>query len=164
MMTLISWRYLTADILRSVLHYDADSGLFTRLTGRYKGKIAGSVGGAGYIQITVCGIKENGHRLAWLYMTGEWPTHGLDHRNLIKTDNRWENLRPATKQQNNYNRGLTVKNKSGYKGVSRCGNRWRAQCRVNGINYSIGYFLDPASASSAYQDFARMHHGEFFRA
>lgn len=159
---------LTAQRLRELLHYDPETGVFTwrkfRAWNAVKGQALTSLNKDGYLHANIFGVPTPLHRLAWLYVTGEWSEHDLDHKNLIKTDNRWVNIRPATKSQNNKNVGLTVRNKSGYKGVSRCGTRWRAQCRVDGKNHAIGYFANPEDASLAYQKFASQNHGEFFRA
>lgn len=62
--------------------------------------------GNGYIVIKIDGNRHYGHRLAFLYMTGEWSKHLVDHKPPgMKSDNRWENIREATYTQNAYNRG-----------------------------------------------------------
>jgi hypothetical protein len=84
--------------------YDPDTGLFTRLvtTGSRSqaGEIAGSKDSQGYWQISINHRVHRAHRLAWLYMMGEWPDAEIDHRDLNRSNNRWSNLRPATRAQN----------------------------------------------------------------
>lgn len=92
---------LTAERLREVLEYDPAIGVFRWLIkpcGQISiGDIAGCRHGEGYVQIRVIGRIYLAHRLAWLYMTGEWPISLIDHRNLDRSDNRWSNLREAKK-------------------------------------------------------------------
>ena len=101
----ITVKHLTADYLRSILHYDPLTGIFTwkvATRGHRAGMTAGSVTGNGYVYITIDGVQYAAGRLAYLYMQGQHvePHLEIDHRNNIKTDNRWENLRPLTHQQN----------------------------------------------------------------
>lgn len=57
------------------------------------------------------------HRVAFVLMTGDWPTHELDHINGDRLDNRWCNLRKVTRGQNSRNKGPHGKT-SDYIGVS----------------------------------------------
>ena len=112
---------LTADRLRELLNYDPDTGVFTyRVTRapRFRpGDMAGHVDVHGYRVIGLDLRIYKAHRLAGLYMTGEWPKHEVDHKNLDKADNRWVNLRPATHGQNRQNIGALKNNWTGCKGV-----------------------------------------------
>ena len=127
--------------------------------------MAGSLYPNGYIYIGIKRVQILAHHLAWLMMCGEWPDHAIDHRNNIKTDNRWENLRPATKHQNGCNRGRQKNNTSGFKGVTRVpnGQKWKAQIHVMGRNYNLGHFSSPAEAAVAYAKAASKFHGEYAR-
>src|SRR5215475_5659246 len=155
---------LTLQRLREVLSYDPETGLLTWLqkTGRKSaGSVAGSLDNNGYVVIRIDRRIYKSHRLAWLLMTGEWPKHTIDHINNAPADNRWENLREATYSQNNANRGLTTRNKSGLKGVS-----WHSQnnCWVaHFLNRYIGSFNSPEDAHAAYCEVAQKHFGEFFK-
>ena len=137
---------LTAEYLRSVLHYDQESGVFTWKvsTGpRVKaGYIAGSVNGGGYQQITVQSRPYQAHRLAWLYIRGSWPTDQIDHINRIRTDNRIENLRDVSHKQNGQNRSKSSTNTSGHPGVSwnKQRSKWRAEIKHNQKHIHLGYF------------------------
>ena len=161
---------ITAEHLRSILNYDPDTGVFTwrQKTGPTAkiGAVAGGVNKRGYWYIRVGGSKQLAHRLAWLYMVGEWPTTDIDHLNLNKTDNRWDNLRAATDAQNKANSALYSNNLSGFKGVSRrpCGYKWRARIQVNKTLKNLGDFSSPELAHAAYLKAAEEFFGEFARA
>lgn len=103
---------ITQEKLKSLLKYEID-GTFTNLTNRgAKAKIGqktGSKHAAGYIQISLEGKRYLAHRLVWLYHTGTWPKNQLDHINCKKDDNRIENLRDVTPQQNHFNKPFYVK-------------------------------------------------------
>ncbi|MBD2076289.1 HNH endonuclease [Phormidium sp. FACHB-592] len=87
----------------------------------------------------------------------------IDHRNRIKLDNRFENLRLATQQQNRVNRGPSILNKSGYKGVDYDpkAQAWRAQITVNGKKTGLGGYATPEEAAQVYNDAAFQAFGEF---
>lgn len=105
-------------------------------------------------------------RLAWFYMTGNWPTSLIDHINTDHTDDRWGNLREATYKQNCGNTSRHCDNKSGYKGVVWCKftKKWRGQINNRGKNIILGYSDDPAKAHEFYLDAARKYFGEYARA
>lgn len=92
----------------------------------------------------------------------------VDHVNGNGLDNRRENLRICSQQQNLRNRKIHKNNRSGFKGVyydSGCTRRpWRAEIRANGKKIGLGYFVDPEEAHKAYLDASAKLHGEFARA
>jgi hypothetical protein len=100
------------------------------------------------------------HRLAWLYMTGAWPSDQIDHENRIKDDNRWDNLRPANNSRNQANRGLRPHNKSGVTGVCAQGDGWLAECSVDGRRWRK-WFKTKGEAVAARQLAVQRLHGEF---
>jgi hypothetical protein len=89
----------------------------------------------------------------------------VDHENKDTLDNRKYNLRPATNSQNLMNRGITRKNKSGFKGVYWAPKRslWIAHARVNGKSYHLGEFKTVEGAACAFDLFAILNHKEFAR-
>lgn len=91
---------------------------------------------------------------------------GVDHKNRNKLDNRRQNLRPATQQQNLCNRETPKSNRSGYKGVSEASNgkkglKWRADIRSKGLLRCLGYFKTRQAAAAVYNKAAKKLHGEF---
>jgi hypothetical protein len=143
---------LNQDKLKSILTYDPDTGIFTRDSI----PIGLGVKVARCIRIQICGEKYAAHRLAWLYMTGAWPTDMIDHINGNARDNRWCNLREATAQENLRNQGLRPCNKLGLKGVSlHKHGKYRAAIKVNKKQISLGYYKCPAAAHFAYVVAAR---------
>lgn len=110
-----------ADRLKELVHYDPDTGVFLwredKTNGIKAGDEAGGYTGRGYRTIRIDRELCFSHRLAFLYMTGELPTDGVDHINGVKDDNRWENLRHACQKVNNKNTKQRKDNKSGVTGV-----------------------------------------------
>src|SRR5690606_16380357 len=100
---------------------------------------------------------------AWLYMTGEWPTFIVDHENRQRADNRWENLRPATDQENARNAKLSKRNTSGIKGVMwyRRHSKWVASIRVDRKLLHLGYFPTIEEAAIARRAAELQYFGEF---
>ena len=157
---------LDAELLRSLLDYDPLTGLFTWRSNRSNvkgGTIAGCFDASGYWQITVLNRSRKAHRLAHLYMTGNWPTLHIDHINQVRHDNRWENLRVANDAQNNANRPVRRDSVSGIKGVIWIAKkrRWRAHIRHGGRSRHLGYFLTANLAREFWCLASDLLHGEF---
>lgn len=105
------------------------------------------------------------HRLAWFYQTGGWPKDEIDHKNGIPSDNRWKNLREATRSNQLHNTRMRSDNTSGYKGVcwAKKEGRWLASITLHGKSKFIGYYETPKKAHAAYCAAAKRLHGEFAR-
>lgn len=160
---------LTADQARELLTYDPETGSFfwrVRRGHRFApGDLAGTVLANGYVHIGVRRRYYKAHRLAWLMMTGNWPADLIDHVNCVRTDNRWSNLREATRSQNAANARLAHHNSTGFKGVSfhKKHQRWQANIRADGKYRYLGLFDSPEAAHAAYSRAANQHFGEFAR-
>jgi hypothetical protein len=104
-------------------------------------------------------------RLAWFYMTGEWPSKKIDHKNGKRADDRWDNLRLATDSQNAANAKKSVSNNSGYKGVhqNKAYGRFYAQITTGGRQIFLGSRKTAEEAHALYVEAAKKYHGEFVR-
>lgn len=106
-------------------------------------------------------------KVAWFYMTGVLPDHDVDHRDTDSLNDRWENLRAATRSQQQANTRCYKSNKFGLKGVHRLeGARekpFRAMIQKDKRRISLGYFETEAQAFAAYTAAAQQLHGEFAR-
>jgi hypothetical protein len=132
---------------------------------RFADEIAGSDQANGYHYVNFNGKLRLAHRIAWFYMTGDWPVGQIDHINGIRSDNRWLNLRVVTQTQNSANQGLRSTNSSGVKGVSwsKAKNLWLATIVVNGKSIFLGYHKTLDEAASARAAANEKYHGEHNR-
>ena len=150
--------------LKRHLHYDPETGIFTRKISncnRVKvGDIAGTKHKGGYLAVTINYETHLAHRLAWLYMTGFWPKNHIDHDNHIRNDNRWINLCDVTQQENNKNISLRKRNVSGCAGVTpnKEKNKWECKISLNGKSVFLGYFKSLDLAISTKKE-ANIKHG-----
>lgn len=136
---------MEANELREILDYNPETGIFKWkiCTGSaYPGKEAGCLSDDGYVRIRVHKVLYLASRLAWLYMTGDWPTDQIDHINLVKNDNRWTNLREATASQNTIHRRIQSNNSNGIDDVHYCNTtrNWIAGIWVEGVVYYLDSF------------------------
>lgn len=150
--------------LRQVLEYNPATGIFTwkadRKNAMRVGTIAGTLDAGGRRRITHESRQYYAAWIAWAFMTGEWPVATVDHRNRVRGDDRWDNLRTATRHQN-------VGNSSRYtgkdlpKGVSRARDRYVARIRKGKVPHHLGTFDTIAEAAAAYMVAAKEYWGEF---
>lgn len=146
---------LTQETLRSLFDYDPLTGNLINKTYRCGRSVVGSVVGTitrdGYIEARIDGSIYRVHRLVWVHQKGQILTQCIDHINGKRSDNRIENLRLATRKENNENVKLRADNKSGHRGVHwyEQTNRWRAYVRHHGKPVSVGYFLKLGDAVCA---------------
>lgn len=136
--------------------YDPITGLFLR---QFRCKTTG------YFYVSINKQTLQAHRVAWAVMTGAWPVSRLDHINGDRADNRWGNLRECTNTQNMQNSHVTIKSKSGIKGVHWCKERekWGAWICVNKKRIGLGRFDRIEDAAAAYKAAAEKHFGAFAR-
>lgn len=161
---------LSYEYVRSLLDYYNDSGIFVwrMKRGRVrKGQVAGSIDREGYVIITIDSVSYRAHRLAHLLMTGRWPEYEMDHKNIDdpknRSNNSWQNIRPATIAQNMGNQTKQKRNTSGYKGVcwDKNKNKWLASIRINNRNVFLGRYDTKKEAALAYDRAALEYFGEF---
>ena len=144
--------------VRKYISYDQVTGEFRWLSGTSKrgrrpGAIAGAVDSQGYRRINIDRQKYAAHRLAWLLVTGDWPNGEIDHVNGIRSDNRIQNLREASRITNLQNlKRANSRSSTGLLGVVRKegGHRFGARIRVNTKQKWLGSFATPDEAHAAY--------------
>jgi hypothetical protein len=120
------------------------------------GKIAGSTH-KGRKQIYLNCKKYWAYRLVWMYHHGNFPKF-IDHIDCDETNNRIENLRECTKQENLRNRGKPINNSSGVKGVSwsKAAKKWEARC-----GKYLGVYDTKEEAIKIVQEYRERVHGDF---
>lgn len=116
------------------------------------GGLAGRQNGNGYTRISIDGVSYYAHRLAWLWVHGEWPEHEIDHTNGLRSDNRVTNLRAAEHNENMQNQPLRSTNTSGRHGVSwsKLHGKWAAYIMTRGRKRHLGLFDDVDEAGRAH--------------
>lgn len=159
---------LTVDRLKQVAKYHPTTGVFVRRTyggGVKPGERMGSVDVNGYVIISIDDKTHKAHRLAWLYMYGEWPSKDIDHRDNCGDHNWIDNLRVATVSENKANSKVYKNNTSGFKGVRyyRWNGKWLARIGAGKKRIHLGYFSTREEAAEAYAIAAEKYHGEFAR-
>ena len=107
-----------------------------------------------YSKVRVNGKRYKVHRLIWMIMTGEDPGEMfVDHINQDKQDNRWCNLRLATKVQN----GVNVSRQTNH--LTPWG--YLVRCSDAGKRVYVGTFKTQEEAQAAYSERLKLLHGEF---
>lgn len=160
---------ISQEELKKLFDYDPVTGVLSRLvrTGQNckLGPVSVVPNSNGYILVRLGGRKQPVHRVAWAWTTGEWSGTDIDHRDLDKANNRWSNLRKATRSQNQANCALPSNNTSGKKGVCYDAKRMKfsAQIRVDDRLIFLGRFGEFKKASVAYDAAAKKFFGEFAR-
>jgi hypothetical protein len=128
----------------------------------YNGKKAGHVHKTGYWRIKLNKENYQAHRIIFAMHHGFMPEF-IDHIDGNRSNNKIENLRQATKQQNNWNRAIQKNNSSGIKGISwreDC-KKWIACCRVNYKLVYLGLFNEIEEAKKVLSEFRSKNHGNF---
>jgi hypothetical protein len=164
---------LTAQVLRELIAYDPVTGLLEwrprerkwfktqsycdRWNNRYAGQPAFCTPcSTGYLRGRLFDTEYLTHRVAWLYMTGNWPKE-VDHINHIKSDNRWENLRNVSLLENRRNQSLQSRNTSGVTGVTRSRSKWQAMIMTSEGRVYLGRFEKKEDAVAARKQAEKEH-------
>jgi HNH endonuclease/AP2 domain len=170
------------ELLRKLLRYEPETGylywrprpaemfasdfLYRMWTAKYANKRTFAwVNHDGYKAGAIYGQNLLAHRVIWAMQTGAWPADQIDHINCERDDNRWVNLRAATREENQRNTRGKRGSSSLYLGVcwSACGKRWVAQINAEGKKKHLGRFHSEVEAAKAYDAAAAKYHGEFAR-
>lgn len=156
---------LTQEYLKSIILYEPLTGMFIW---RYKeacpsfkrgGRISNCVEKDGYIQIRISGKSFKAHRLAFLYITGEWPKEQVDHINGIRRDNRWCNIRECTPRENMFNMRACVDGK--IKGIRKKNKSYEVTLRINGIPTYLGSYKNLEDAVKTIRAAREKYHKDF---
>lgn len=154
---------LTSDRLKQVLCYDPETGVFTWRVARGSrtaGSVAGYLEADGYWRIYVDSKLYQAQHLAWLFMRGAWSETLLDHKNRVRNDNRWSNIRPATESQNAVN--SKTRGRSGIRGVrQRANGNFIATIWTGKKQKTLGTFPSAAEAARVFNKAHQELHGDF---
>jgi hypothetical protein len=178
------------DLIKRLINYDPETGItlwraravdmFTdndrhpaqtvcnQWNGKHAGQIVGSVNPGGHVEVKLFGKSYKLARVIWLYMTGEWPSLRVNHRNDSLTDNRWENLRLANHTQSGSYKRTYSRTGAGLRGAyptHRRGNSkpWRASIHIDGKRLHLGVYDTELEAHHAYVAAAKYYYDDFAR-
>lgn len=160
---------LTQELVKTLFSYNLDTGILTRKvtigTNAKEGTAAGHIHAKrGYVTVIINGQSYSAHRVIWLYMTEDNlpKTSHIDHVNGIKSDNRWCNLRLATRSENNSNVKLRADNKSGIKGLRFADSYIDCKVAFNRKTHQKTFKLDQLEEAKAWLENTRASlHGDF---
>lgn len=144
---------ITAKQLRELLNYNPETGVFSwsvdLSNGIQSGDTAGSINKDGYMLIGINRRLYYAHRLAWLYIYGQFPKQCIDHINRNKSDNRIANLRSVSHGGNSINRPIQSNNRSGITGVrfDKRRDKWVAEIKSNGKYVYLGVYNNKLEAA-----------------
>ncbi len=159
--------------LKSLISYNQVTGVFTykerahakSFNTRFANKKAGRINDAGYETICVLGKSYLAHRLAYAFMAGRFPTKNyvIDHKNHMRSDNRWCNLRKCNRSENACSTFSKGRGRSYFKGVSFCKETglWLSRLTKSGNVMFLGRFKHAIDAAIAYDGAANLYHGQY---
>ena len=161
---------MDAELARKLWRYDPRTGHLwwrERAQGRQMDRPAGTVkkrGRTSYREVVHQEKQYKAHRLIWLILQGTWPQREIDHINGYGLDNRFENLREATRRENGRNRKKHKNNTSGFRGVywHKKARKYHARIKTNEKRIHIGLFNTAEEASEAYEASAKRLFGKFY--
>ena len=148
----IFWRNRTPDLFTD--GYRTAEGMCRWWNATYaNGEAMTADDGDGFLTGMVFGKKYRAHRVIWAIETGAWPDGQIDHKDHVRNNNRWSNLREVTSQINAMNQSMRVTNTSGVMGVSwsKASRKWVANINIGGKQKSLGLFTEKSDAIAARQ-------------
>ena len=146
---------LTQKRLKEVLNYNPVTGVWRRLKALSNSvkniKIVGGICKThGYRRMSIDGVRYRSNRLAWMYMEGYFPEHVVDHKDKIRHNDKWDNLRAITQQCNMKNCKISVASKTDITGVNIHKNgKFFTYININGTKKHLGYFAKLGEAAMA---------------
>lgn len=155
---------ITADQLRTHCDYNPETGAFTRRESHRRWKAGTVMAGTeshGYTLIWLMGKQRAAHRLAWLWMTGAWPSQDIDHIDGNRSNNCWANLRHVDRSTNleNLRTAKTNNRSTGLLGAyPSTPGRYTSRIQVRGVDKYLGCFGSPEEAHAAYLSAKREFH------
>lgn len=154
---------LTKELAHELFDY-RDGVLYWKKSLRYGfiGKAAGTQEVDGYLVTQIKGKRYKNHRIIYLMHTGKMPPL-IDHIDMNPSNNRIENLRPATVSQNGMNSTTRRHSRSQIKNVRWHHNAWIAYITVDGKQKHLGSFKDAEIAELVAIEAREKWYGEFAR-
>lgn len=154
---------ITSEYLKELFTYSDGKLYYKKPRRKIKvGNLAGNLDRYGYLRTCIDGKDYRVHRLIWLYLYGELPVY-IDHINGDRMDNRPENLRVCTKQENTFNKVSNVGSTSKYKGVDLYRGKWRSRYSLNNKQHHIGLYDTEVEAAKAYDQVTKPIHKSFHK-
>ncbi|MFA5925241.1 MAG: HNH endonuclease [Methylococcaceae bacterium] len=156
------------EFLQECFTYDPDTGILTWkvrprhhfttehsfkvFNTKFSNKKAGGIAGRGYINVLVKNYRFRAHRIIWKLVTGNEPIDEIDHIDTNMINNRFNNLREASHQENACNAPLSRRNKSGIKGCSfdKKSGLYQVDIQVNKVKHYLGRYQTAEEAHSVY--------------
>lgn len=108
--------------------------------------------------------KHYAHELIFFYVMGRWADPEVDHENRNGLDNRWSNLREATRSEQSANRIVRPDRLKGAYRVAGSSTLWFSHIRKNGKTIYLGCFKTEQEAHDAFVEASKRIHGKFHRA
>lgn len=137
---------LTQSLLKEILDYNPETGLFTWRVNKARRIKIGNIAGcldkqSGYMKIGIDNNLYLAHRLAFLWIDGYLPENDIDHIDRNRSNNRYYNLREVSQTCNSRNCNIAKNNASGITGISwyKRTNKWKAQIAMPKV-IGLGYF------------------------
>jgi hypothetical protein len=154
---------LTFALAKEFFHYCPTTGELRWLKSRNNrcrvGERAGTLNVNGVWQLCFDHKTYFQHRIAWLYMTGDWPKQVIDHIDGDPSNNRWANLRDVSQSVNRQNlKRAAANNVSGLLGVFPLYGKWYCSIKLMGVNVRTGPFESAQLAHNEYLETKRLWH------